>query len=853
MSSSNARSAEQEMETMLPEADLTDPQTNNHLPPSHHHWANPSAFGSHHNGFLPSPGEDLNEDTITNDAAMEATPPQQETTVTAAQGPTLYSLPLDGIDDLYGRPPELKMPGSGGSADSTYVMRIHEMLEDAEREGNKDIVSWQSHGRCFRIHNEPEFVKKIMPRYFKAKIGSFRRWLRAWGFVRMTEGRDRGAWYHRYFVRGVTNLCKNMTRLQMLEAMENFLPAGHVPDFYTTSPKTNALLQNPAIFLLPNDATAGGSIKNPKRLRGTILEDIRRMLEETEKNETERSIVSWMPHGKAFRVHKKDEFSDVIMPRYFKTSKLTHLSDTLRIWGFCRLKEKGPDRGAYYHVHFVRDDPSLTRHLSRQQMRAAMANWDESRDGIDLYVPPQTRMTPPINMMAAEAVKFQTAAGIDPQTPMDPIDFLNLPPDPTNATDQELAEQAQNNGVSNDGDGVGNKPCRNTDSSYVIRYVQMELLRSVSDQEEWIHLKLSIRCFKTKHRIHEMLEDAEKLGFHDVVSWQSHGRAFRIHKEADFEKKIMPKYFKAKMASFRRWLRAWGFARMTEGKDRGAWYHRYFVRGVADLCRNMSRLQMLKAMQTWLPVGQVPNFYSSGHGDMFSEGAAAAPTATTATTTTATSRPLRNEMGHSFLNCSNNNSRNPKRLRGVVLEDLRKMLEDAEAENNTSVVTWLKHGRAFQIVDTKVFAETVMPRYFKAKKYTYFSDILRIWGFVRLQTTDKGAYFHRLFVKGKPALTRNLSRQQMKQSMKGWPLKNKWEPDLYSPDADQQIEEFLSTNGTICRTNSATTRQGGNGSSYFQSLPLTANPILGAPMTTPTTYELRGQKRKIDQIETVAL
>ena len=72
-------------------------------------------------------------------------------------------------------------------AEGTYVLRIHEMLEDAEKQGNSHIISWQPHGRAFKIHNEQEYVKKIMPRYFKAKDTSFYRWLRAWGFCRMTE------------------------------------------------------------------------------------------------------------------------------------------------------------------------------------------------------------------------------------------------------------------------------------------------------------------------------------------------------------------------------------------------------------------------------------------------------------------------------------------------------------------------------------------------------------------------------------------------------------------------------------------------------------------------------------------
>ena len=56
------------------------------------------------------------------------------------------------------------------TTDATYVLRIHEMLEDAEKEGHTDIVSWQPHGRAFKVHKEAEFVEKIMPRYFSCKV-----------------------------------------------------------------------------------------------------------------------------------------------------------------------------------------------------------------------------------------------------------------------------------------------------------------------------------------------------------------------------------------------------------------------------------------------------------------------------------------------------------------------------------------------------------------------------------------------------------------------------------------------------------------------------------------------------------
>eukprot|EP00934_Nitzschia_sp_Nitz4_P002679 Nitzschia sp. Nitz4//scaffold22_size323478//22591//25338//NITZ4_000495-RA/size323478-processed-gene-0.381-mRNA-1//1//CDS//3329542899//2669//frame0 len=662
-------------------------------------------------------------------------------------------------------PSDAARTGPGG--DATYVLTIHEMLEDADAEHHTHIVSWQPHGRAFKIHNEELFVRDVMPRYFKAKIGSFRRWLRAWGFVRMTEGKDRGAWYHRYFVRGVTTLCRNMTRQQMAQAMVNWPPAGQVPDFYsaasgsTLSEKvqeghggqrikesvgqggavaTAGALHNgeavggalpPAAAPTAPDATTLPLAKNPKRLRGTVLEDLRQMLEDAE-TEGRTDIVSWMPHGRAFKIHNKTQFQNMLMPRYFKTAKATHLSDTLRIWGFQRLKKPGKDKGCYYHKYFVRGNPSLSRHLTRVQMRDSMSPWPPQEGEPDLYQPMPVPVAPPVVVATNPETGDDTAgAGNGGSVPMAGSDL------------KENGELSQ----SLEADNLG--------------------LQQGQAMEEWQDEGPGANRSDGTYalRLHEMLEDAEKEGHQHIVSWQPHGRAFRIHREKEFAEQVMPRYFKAKMGSFLRWCRAWGFVRMTEGRDRGAWYHRYFIRGVTSLSRSMTRQQMLKAMEDWLPAGHVPNFYESGVGEILSE-----------------TRPIP-IVPPSSVTC-----KNPKRLRGTVPEDLRQMLDDAEREGKGRVVSWLAHGLAFKIHDKKTFARDILPRYFRASKYTYFSDALRIWGWQRLKNgRDKGAYFHRLFVKGQPQLTRHLTRIQMKGSMCPWPPAN-GEPNLYEAPPEVSID-----------------------------------------------------------------
>jgi phage baseplate assembly protein W len=94
-----------------------------------------------------------------------------------------------------------------------FPFALHNMLYFAEVEGLVPIVSWLPHGRAFRVKNKELFVAKMMSTYFKqTKFKSFQRQLNLWGFTRITDGADAGAYYHKYFIRSEPALCKLMTR-----------------------------------------------------------------------------------------------------------------------------------------------------------------------------------------------------------------------------------------------------------------------------------------------------------------------------------------------------------------------------------------------------------------------------------------------------------------------------------------------------------------------------------------------------------------------------------------------------------------------------------------------------------------
>ncbi|KAL9186612.1 hypothetical protein ACHAXT_005850, partial [Thalassiosira profunda] len=61
------------------------------------------------------------------------------------------------------------------------------------------------------------------------------------------------------------------------------------------------------------------------------------------------AYVHWSPTGRAFRIANAALFSALILPKHFKTNKLSSFQRNLNLYGF----RKGPD-STYCHPYFVR-------------------------------------------------------------------------------------------------------------------------------------------------------------------------------------------------------------------------------------------------------------------------------------------------------------------------------------------------------------------------------------------------------------------------------------------------------------------------------------------------------------------
>jgi len=94
---------------------------------------------------------------------------------------------------------------------------------------------------------------------------------------------------------------------------------------------------------------------------------------------------------------------------------------------------------------------------------------------------------------------------------------------------------------------------------------------------------------------------------------------------------------------------------------------------------------------------------------------------------------------------------------------LHQLLYDCQTSGQSNLVRWLSHGRGFLVTDPETFSSTILPRYFRMSRYASFQRQLNLYEFVRVtEGPDRGAYCHRLFVKGQPLLSTLMKRIKIK-------------------------------------------------------------------------------------------
>ena len=71
---------------------------------------------------------------------------------------------------------------------------------------------------------------------------------------------------------------------------------------------------------------------------------LHRILSNAEHND----VISWLPHGRSWRVLKPKAFEEKVIPMYFRHAKYASFMRQVNGWGFKRMTQ-GPDHNSYYN------------------------------------------------------------------------------------------------------------------------------------------------------------------------------------------------------------------------------------------------------------------------------------------------------------------------------------------------------------------------------------------------------------------------------------------------------------------------------------------------------------------------
>jgi hypothetical protein len=132
------------------------------------------------------------------------------------------------------------------------------------------------------------------------------------------------------------------------------------PDMQSSSGQHQPSIENS--FTMPRSISASSQIPFPFKLY-IMLEDIEK--------QGMQYIVSWMPSGRSFKVHKPSEFVILVAPQYFILTKYKSFKRQLLNYGFARLNDHESGGAAFCHPSFQREHPEKCKFIVRTKKATA--------------------------------------------------------------------------------------------------------------------------------------------------------------------------------------------------------------------------------------------------------------------------------------------------------------------------------------------------------------------------------------------------------------------------------------------------------------------------------------------------
>ncbi|KAL7541942.1 hypothetical protein ACHAXR_011371 [Thalassiosira sp. AJA248-18] len=99
------------------------------------------------------------------------------------------------------------------------------------------------------------------------------------------------------------------------------------------------------------------------------------------------NAVSWLPHGRAFKILDQQDFMEVVVPMFFKQKKIRSFYRQLNLWGFKRVL-KGVDAGAWHNKFFLRGAPEEMKKMVRTKIKGSSSIHLDDQEVPDFYSMP---------------------------------------------------------------------------------------------------------------------------------------------------------------------------------------------------------------------------------------------------------------------------------------------------------------------------------------------------------------------------------------------------------------------------------------------------------------------------------
>ena len=86
---------------------------------------------------------------------------------------------------------------------------------------------------------------------------------------------------------------------------------------------------------------------------------------------------------------------------------------------------------------------------------------------------------------------------------------------------------------------------------------------------------------------------------------------------------------------------------------------------------------------------------------------------------------------------------------------IKKMFSMVEKEPD-DIICWINNGTAFEVVDSIMLAEKLLPIYFRHKNFTSLIRQLNFYSFYKVTIKDRTIYQHSNFMRNRPELLKKI-------------------------------------------------------------------------------------------------